>query len=74
MTYENWNLRHGDGVLEERVFCLTEEFIDLPALEEHILDSLEYPRRPGREWLVAPLEDVARQIDRMLCEVGFSYV
>jgi len=74
VEYANWNLAPADGIASERVFCITEEFVDLPKLEAHILGSLRYPLRHGTEWFVAEIEDVARDIDRVLCDSGLSYV
>lgn len=73
-AYENWNLRPGDGIADERVFVLTEEFVDLPALEKHILATLPFPLRSGTEWFTADLDDVARVIDQILTACGLSYV
>jgi hypothetical protein len=71
--YDTWNLS-SEAIEAERIFCITEDYVDIAALEEHILDRLPFPRRFGREWLVADIEDVARLIDQMLCEAGLSYV
>ena len=73
-SYAAWNLSASDAVAAERVFCLTEDFVDLPALERFILGSLPFPIRFGSEWFTAEIDDAAREIDRLLCESGLSYV
>lgn len=73
-SYANWNLRNGDGIAEERVFTISESFVDLPKLEAHVLASMPFPIRHGAEWFAADLDEVCRVIDRLLCEAGLSYV
>lgn len=73
-TYDTWNLTTA-AIEAERVFTLTEEFIDLERLEHHILDCLPFPLHFGREWFKADdIDDVARAIDRILVEHDISYV
>lgn len=74
MAYLNWNLSNGDGILDERVFNITEEYVDLPQLEAHILSAMPFPLRHGAEWFVADLDEVCRLIDQILCKHGLSYV
>jgi hypothetical protein len=73
-SYATWNLSPIDAVLEERVFCLTEEFIDLKAVESAILQSFERPLAFGAEWFKGSVDDAARHIDRFLCAHDISYV
>jgi len=71
--YANWNLSPGDAVSEERVFCITEEFVDLAKLENHILRTVPFKRAHGNEWFFGSVEEAAREIDRIMCEHGISY-
>ena len=73
-AYADWNLRGGDGIADERVFHITDEYVDLNALEHEILDRAPWPRRYKNEWFVAELEDVCRLIDQVLCEGDVSYI
>jgi hypothetical protein len=74
VAYANWNLALGDAITGERVFRLTDEFVDLVALEAHILNSLPFARFRGNEWFVGELDDVAREIDQILCASDLSYI
>ena len=74
VAYANWNLSDGDAILFERTFTITEEFVDLPALEKALLGWLPYPLKHGYEWFVADFEEACREIDRFLCEARLSYV
>lgn len=73
-AYANWNLRPGDAITSERVFTITDEFVDLTQVEMAILDAAPWPRRSGNEWFVADHEDVCRHIEEILCSGGLSYV
>lgn len=72
--YAQWDLSEDDAITAERVFTITEEFVDLARLEAAILAGLPFPIYRRREWFRADLDDVARWIDQFLCEVGLSYV
>jgi hypothetical protein len=72
--YENWNLADGDGILEAAVFCLTEEYVSLKALEAHILETTQLERAARREWFFGDVEEAARHIDRVLTENEITYV
>ncbi|NNH67813.1 GIY-YIG nuclease family protein [Rhizobium laguerreae] len=73
-SYANWNLAQGDGILDERVFIITDEFIDLGKIEAFILATFGAERAFGNEWFNASLDDAARHIDRVFCETNISYV
>lgn len=73
MAYANWDLANGDGITDERVFCLCEEFVDLRKLENHILQTFPARIAFGMEWFFASIDDAARHIDRVMCEHGISY-
>ncbi len=72
-AYANWDLAQGDAILEERVFCICDEFVDLKKLENHILQTFEAPLAFGAEWFSAGIEDAARHIDRVMCEHAITY-
>ncbi len=72
-AYANWNLSPGDAITGESVFCITEEFIDLPKLENHILKTCPLNRAHGAEWFIGSLDDASRHIDRIMCETGVTY-
>jgi hypothetical protein len=72
-AYANWDLSPGDAIIEERVFCINEEFVDLERLEAHILQTFEAPRAFGAEWFHETLDEAARHIDRIMCANGISY-
>ncbi len=74
MTYDFWNLREGDGVLDERVFCVTDEYVDLHMLESAILDAMDAPIYRGREWFVSDIETAERTIDQVMCLNEVSYI
>ena len=46
---------------------------DLRALEGRILATLPFPIRFKREWFTADIDDVAREIDRILTATDLSY-
>lgn len=73
-AYACWNLANGDGILDERVFIITDEFVDLPHLEAHVLSAMPFPIRHGNEWFTADLDEVCRLIDQILCAAGLSYI
>lgn len=72
-TYENWNLRRGDGIDKEMVFVVTQDFVDLAALEKHILENICLPLRHGAEWFHGDFDDVCRRIDRILCAAEIDF-
>jgi hypothetical protein len=71
--YLNWNLCDGDGILDFAVYCLTEEWVNLPQLESACLSAM--PTRPyrGREWFRASLEDAKLAIEDTLNTAQISY-
>lgn len=72
--YENWNLAAGDGLMAKRLFIITEEWADLPALEQVILETMPHRRRHGKEWFLADLVDAAEHIARVLDDYGLTYI
>lgn len=73
-SYRNWNLARGDGILESAVFAITEDFVDLAALEKAILERCDLEPAYGREWFFGEIEQAARLIDDSLNEFGLTYV
>lgn len=73
-AYASWNLSDGSAITCERVFCLTDEFVDLAKLEAHILDRMPMDIAHGKEWFFGTVDDAAREIDRVMCEHGLTYV
>lgn len=75
-AYADWNLRCGDGILAEVPFLITEEYIDLLALEAEVLSRARDRFMPyrGAEWFVGDIDEAARLIDEVMCEGGVSYV
>lgn len=72
-AYACWDLSAGDAIVEERVFCINEEFVDLERLEAHILQTFDAPRAFGSEWFHETIDEAARHIDRIMCANGISY-
>lgn len=72
--YQNWNLRPGDGILHERVFRITDEYVDLALVEAAILSACGFKIAHGREWFETDLDTASRYIDQWLCENDFSYI
>lgn len=72
-SYANWDLSPGDAILEERVFRISEEFVDLERLEAHILQTFEARRAFGAEWFHETLDEACRHIDRIMCANGIVY-
>lgn len=71
--YDTWNLTPSGAIAAERVITITEDYVDLPALEAALLNWLEFPMKHGREWFIAEFEDVSRAVDEFLNETGLSY-
>jgi len=72
-SYANWNLSPGDAIVEERVFRISEEFVDLERLEAHIIRTFEAPLAFGAEWFRGTLDEACRHIDRIMCANGIFY-
>lgn len=72
-AYETWDLSSGDALVDSRVFVITEDFVDLRKIENHILKTFPMPLAFGSEWFHGMIDDAGRHIDRFLCEHGISY-
>lgn len=73
VAYANWDLSPGDAILEERCFCINEEFVDLEKLEAHILHTFEAPLAFGAEWFSGDIDEACRHIDRIMCANDITY-
>jgi len=73
-SYQRWNLSSGDAITSERVFVLTDEFVDLVKIERAILDGCPFPLRHGQEWFTADLDEICRYVDRFLTINEISFV
>lgn len=73
IAYANWDLSPGDAILEERIFRISEDFIDLERLEAHILSTFKAPRAFGAEWFRESIDEACRHIDRIMCANDISY-
>ena len=73
--YASWNLAKSNAITAQRTFLITEEFIDLPALEKHIIDMMPFPKLSHRsEWFETQIDDAAREIDRILTAASLAYI
>lgn len=69
-TYAEWNLRGGDGIEDEVVFEIHEEWCDLEALEAAVIAAVPFPRRHGFEWFMGDIETAAQVISGVLEGAG----
>ena len=72
-SYANWNLASGNGVQSERVFRISEEYVDLRGLEAAVLSTFNAKRVSGMEWFASDIETAAKHIGRVLSDHGVSY-
>jgi len=72
-AYANWNLRNGDGIIDERIFKIVEEYVDLVILERDLLQAMPFPVVYGREWFCTDIDETQRFIDKFLWESDLSY-
>ena len=73
-SYENWNLRAGDGIIRERTFVFTEEFVDLPALEKYLILSMPYEKAFGEEWFFAEFDEAVEHVENLVTETRLSFL
>jgi hypothetical protein len=73
-AYSHWNLANGTGIDRERLFCITEEFVDLAKLEREILFRMPFEIVHGTEWFRAEIDEACRLIDAILLEHEITYV
>ena len=74
-SYETWNLASGDGCQRSTTFTITEEFIDLDALELHILDVIRarFRSRAGREWFLGDYDEVTSLVCGEIEKIGITF-
>ena len=72
-SYARWNLSEVDAVKTERVYVLTEEWIDLIRVERALLSSCPFPLHYGAEWFRADFGDMCDFIESFLSQAGISY-
>lgn len=73
-AYADWNLAHGDGIRSEATFLITEEFVDLAKLEQHILANIGLPLHWGREWFRGEFSDVTDVVRELLHRTNLSFI
>lgn len=73
LTYRNWNLANGDGLLDGRLFEINEEWVDLLALEAEVLSRIDAPLKHGNEWFLTDIEEASRVIDQVMVGGDVSY-
>lgn len=72
--YETWNLRVSGGCIDWHAYQITEEFVDLPAIEAELIERLSaYPVR-RREWFDCDIETASREIDKLITGAEMSYL
>lgn len=75
IAYSCWNLRDGDGIADEAVFRINEEYVDLVALEAEILRCArsEMDLYRGLEWFSGDIVSAGQTIERVLCRSGVCF-
>lgn len=73
LAYAQWNLRSGDGIDDEVVFEINEEWVDLERLEGMALGSMPFPLRHGNEWYHGDIQTAAEVIGRLLESEGLCF-
>lgn len=69
-----WNLCPGDGIADERVYTISDEYADLGKVEAHLIELMPFPVYRRKEWFVATLDDVCDFIERELINADISFV
>jgi hypothetical protein len=72
-AYDNWNLADGDGVLEWVAYCITEEYVDLNAVEGACIAAMGVRPYRGNEWFKSDLEHARAAIEGVLQTAQLSY-
>lgn len=65
-TYADWNLSRGDGMLDEVIFELHDEWSDIERMETEVLGNMPFPLRYGNEWFTGDIETAVEVICRVL--------
>lgn len=71
--YDNWNFADGDGVQEFHAYCITEEYVDLNAVESACLGAMGINPYRGNEWFKSTLEHAKEAIESVLSSAQLSY-
>lgn len=73
--YDTWNFADGNGVLAAAVYCITEEYVDLPALESACLYGMGFfcAKHRGNEWFKGDIEVARKVIEDVLHTAQVSY-
>ena len=74
--YDTWNFADGDGVLDCIVYCITDEYVDLSAVEAACIEGLAMicPRHRGNEWFKGDIADARRVVEDVLCAGQISFI
>jgi hypothetical protein len=72
--YENWNLSLGTGIKDFAAYCITEEWVNLPSLEEACLSAMNTRPYRGREWFKAQFDFAKLAIEDTLQTADLSYI
>jgi hypothetical protein len=74
--YDTWNFANGDGVLDCLVYCITDEYVDLAAVESACISGLATicSLYRGNEWFHGTLADARRVVEDVLCAGQISFV
>jgi hypothetical protein len=72
-AYDGWNLSAGDGIAEAAVYCITEEYVDLAAVEAACLGAIDRPLVRGSEWFRAEMARARETIESVLNGAGLSF-
>jgi hypothetical protein len=73
-AYENWNLSLGEGILESVAYCITEEWVNLPSLEEACLSAMNTRPYRGREWFKTSFDHAKSAIEDTIQTAELSYI
>jgi hypothetical protein len=75
-AYDTWNFAPCDGVSDCLVYCLTDEYVDLAAVEKACLDGMALlcPIHRGNEWFKGSLADARKVIEGVLCAGEVSFI
>lgn len=72
--YANWNLRNSDGIKEQYIYTLNDEYVDLPAIEAMILQNMGNHERVKAEWFICPAEIATETIESTLQSLDIPYI
>jgi T5orf172 domain len=75
-AYDTWNFASGDGVLGGVLYTITDEYVDLSAVEKACLSGMSMicSIHRGSEWFHGTLDDAKKVIDDILCAGGITFL